>query len=85
MGRATCSYWVEPLAGWRHVRVTKRCGSPDFAHQLRVLADEHYPQAKVIVLVMDNLSTHSPIGLYKTFPPAEARRLEWHCMPEHGS
>jgi hypothetical protein len=81
--------WVEPLAGRRHVDVTEHRCSPDFAYQLKALADEHYPQAEVIVLVTDNLNTHTPACLYETFPPAEARRLaqrfEWHYTPEHGS
>ena len=81
--------WVEPLAGRRHVEATERRCSPDFARQLKALADEHYPQAEVVVLVTDNLNTHSSAALYETFPPAEARRLaqrfEWHYTPEHGS
>jgi hypothetical protein len=81
--------WVEPLAGRRHVGVTEHRRSPDFAHQLKALVDEYYPQAEMIVLVTDNLNTHSPACLYETFPPAEARRIaqkiEWHHTPEHGS
>jgi len=80
---------VEPLRGWRKVRVTERRTSLDFAEELRSLVDEDYPQAEVIVLVTDNLNTHSPACLYEAFPPAEARRiatkLEWHYTPEHGS
>ncbi len=67
--------WVEPLAGRRHVCVTGHRKSPDFAHQLKALVDEHYPQAEQLVLVTDNLSTHSPACLYETFAPAEARRI----------
>lgn len=81
--------WVDPLAGRRHVDVTEHRRSPDFAHQIKALVDEHYPQAEVVVLVTDNLNTHSAACLYETFPPAEARRiaarLEWHYTPEHGS
>jgi hypothetical protein len=79
----------EPLAGWRHVAVTERKTSVDFARFLRVLSDEHYPEAAAIVLVCDNLSTHTPAALYEAFEPAEARRLagrfEWHYTPKHGS
>jgi transposase len=81
--------WVEPLAGRRHVCVTEHRKSPDFAHQLKALVDEHYPEAEQLVLVTDNLNTHSPACLYETFAPAEARRIaskiEWHYTPEHGS
>jgi hypothetical protein len=79
----------EPLAGWRHVEVTERKTSVDFARFLRVLSDEYYPEAERIVLVCDNLNTHTPAALYEAFEPAEARRLagrfEWHYTPKHGS
>ena len=61
----------------------------DFAKVLRELSDVHYPDAKKIVLVMDNLNTHKPASLYEAFAPAEARRLaerfEIHYTPKHGS
>ena len=53
------------------------------------LSDKHFPGAAKIVLVQDNLSTHTPASLYAAFPAAEARRLverfEWHYTPKHGS
>jgi hypothetical protein len=80
---------VEPLRGQRTVRVTDRRTAHDFAEQLRVLAEETYPDADVVVLVTDNLNTHTPACLYERFEPAQARRiasrLEWHYTPEHGS
>ena len=66
---------TEPLRGWRHVVVSDRRTRLDFAHCLRELVDVHYPDAERIVLVMDNLNTHSPASLYAAFPPAEAKRL----------
>jgi hypothetical protein len=61
----------------------------ELAEQLRLLVDEDYPEAEQIVLVVDNLKTHSLACLYERFAPAEARRiarkLEWHYTPEHGS
>jgi hypothetical protein len=79
----------EPLAGRRHVEVTERKTSVDFARFLRGVSDRHYPHARRIVLVCDNLSTHTPAALYEAFPPGEARRLaerfEWHYTPRHGS
>jgi len=81
--------WVEPLAGRRQVQVTGRRAGVDFAEQLRELVDVAYPTAERIVLVTDNLNTHSPYALYERYPPGEARRivekLEWHYTPEHGS
>ena len=79
----------EPLAGKRAVEVTDRRTKKDYAECLRKIADEMYPTAEVIVLVQDNLNTHSPASLYETFEPAEAKRLadrfEVHYTPKHGS
>lgn len=79
----------EPLAGRRHVEVTDHRTRKDYAECLRKLADEMYPDAEVIVLVQDNLNTHSPASLYEAFEPAEAKRLmdrfEFHYTPKHGS
>jgi transposase len=79
----------EPLAGKRVVKVTEHHTSQDWAHFIQELVDVHYPKAEKIVLVMDNLATHSPAALYHTFAPAEARRLveklEIHHTPLHGS
>lgn len=88
-GTANVFMTVEPLAGWRHVDVTERRTAIDFAHQMRWLVDEAYPDAKVIRVVLDNLNTHTTGSLYAAFPPAEARRLarklEFHHTPKHGS
>ena len=79
----------EPLAGWRHVAVTQRRTREDFAHRMRWLVDEAYPDAEKVRVVLDNLNTHNWTSLYKTFPAAEARRivkkLEFHFTPKHGS
>ena len=79
----------EPLAGRRHVKVTERRTSVDFAHVLRDLSDMHYAGTEKIVLVMDNLNTHKLSVLYQAFEPHEARRLyerfEVHYTPKHAS
>ena len=79
----------EPLAGWRHVAITERRTMQDFAHQMRWLVDEAYPDASVVRVVLDNLNTHRMASLYETFPAAEARRivrrLEFHHTPKHAS
>jgi hypothetical protein len=79
----------EPLAGKRFVKVSERRTSQDWAHFIRELVDVHYSQAEQIVLVLDNLNTHTPSSLYTTFAPPEARRilqkLELHYTPVHGS
>lgn len=87
----TCNLFIffQPLLGWRHVKVTERRTSEDFANCMKELVDEYFPQADKIRLVMDNLSTHTPGALYQTFSPDEARRitkkLEIHYVPKHGS
>ncbi len=78
-----------PHLGWRQIAVTARRTGVDFAHALRALVDQQFPDAERIVLVLDNLNTHRPAALYQAFPPAEARRIleriEWHFTPTHGS
>jgi DDE superfamily endonuclease len=79
----------EPLHGQRWVTVTDQRTKVDWAQQIKNLVDVRYPAAERIVLVMDNLNTHSPASLYEVFPPAEAKRLadklEIHYTPKHGS
>jgi hypothetical protein len=79
----------EPLAGQRDVEITNRRTKKDWALCVRKIADEMYPDAEVIVLIEDNLNTHSPASLYEAFEPAEAKRLadrfEFHYTPKHGS
>ena len=89
--KGTCSIFafVEPLGGKHHVSVHEHRTAIDLALEIQYLADEMYPDAEKIILVMDNLNTHKPASLYKAFPPAEARRiikrLEIHYTPKHGS
>jgi hypothetical protein len=80
---------TEPLRGWRTVLVSEQRTRLDFAACIQALVDVHYPEAEQIVLVLDQLNTHSPASLYAAFPPAEAKRLtdklEIHHTPKHGS
>jgi hypothetical protein len=88
-GTANVFMFVEPLVGFRQTRVTARRTRVDWAMALRDLIDGRYADAKVIVLIMDNLNTHTLGSLYEAFSPAEARRLaqrlEIHHTPKHGS
>jgi hypothetical protein len=88
-GTANLFMAFEPLTGHRHVEVTQRRTNQDFARLVKGLLDERYPSAEKVVLVCDNLSTHTTAALYEAFEPAEARRLverlEWHYTPKHGS
>ena len=78
-----------PLQGFRHIEVTDKRRSIDFAHICRDLVALHFPNAEKIMLVCDNLNTHKPASLYKAFHPDEARRIaekiEFHYTPKHGS
>jgi hypothetical protein len=80
--------FFEPLAAWRTVQVRTRRTALDWAECVRHVLDTRYADAEKVVLVMDNLNTHSIASLYKAFAPAEARRLasrlEIHYTPEHG-
>ena len=73
----------------RHVDITERCTRIDWAHFIKAMLDERYPNAEKVVLVMDNLNTHNIASLYAAFEPAEAQRLaqrlEIHHTPKHGS
>lgn len=86
-----CSVFVasEPLAGKRVVQVRARRTAQDWAHFVRELLEEHYKQADKLVLVMDNLNTHTIASLYETFPAEKAwelaQKLEIHYTPVHGS
>lgn len=89
--RGVCNAFMllQPLAGWREVKVTERRTKHDFACVLRDLVDVHFPHAEKIRVVLDNLNTHTLACLYEVFPPVEARRLvsklEFHHTPKHAS
>lgn len=78
-----------PLQNWRNIKVTERRTKVDWAYCMRDLVDVHFPQAEKIVIVQDQLNTHTPACLYEVFAPAEAKRildrLEFHSTPKHGS
>jgi len=88
-GTANLFVVVDVHQPWRKVTVTDRRTSKDFAEQMKALADQEYPQAELVRVVLDNLSTHTVGALYETFPPEEARRLakklEFHYVPKHAS
>jgi hypothetical protein len=81
--QGVCNVFVvgEPLRGWRQVRVSARRTRIDWAHCVKDPVDVHFPDAEQIVLVQDNVNTHTPAPLYEAFEPAEAKRLPtgWSC------
>jgi transposase len=88
-GTANLFIFLDVHRPWRHVKVTDRRTSRDFAECMRDLVDTHHPEADVVRVVLDNLSTHSLGALYEAFEPDEARRLaqklEFHFTPKHAS
>lgn len=88
-GTANLFMFVQPLAGWRHVKVTQRRTKNDFASCMIDLTTTHFPEAEKIRVVLDNLNTHSPATLYECLPPQEARsivrRLDFQYTPKHAS
>ena len=88
-GQANLFMLFAPLEAWREVQVHKTRNASDYAHVIRYLLDECFPDVDKVVLVQDNLSTHHASSLYQTFPPEEAARLvqklEVHYTPVHGS
>jgi hypothetical protein len=89
--QGTCSIfvWAEPLRGSRHIDAQPQRTRVDWGHQVARLLDVDYPDAQRVVLVMDNLNTHTIGSLYQAFSPDKAfrlaQRLEIHYTPKHGS
>ena len=88
-GVANLFMFFEPFQGQRHVKVTDTRTRLDWAKAMRELSDEIHPEAEKIIVVLDNLNTHTPAAFYLAFEPDEARRLvdrfEFHFTPKHGS
>jgi hypothetical protein len=88
-GTGSVFLFTEVLKGWRQVSVRERRTSIDWAQEIKELLDMRYAKAQKVLLIMDNLNTHSIGSLYEAFEPAEARRLaqklEIHHTPKHGS
>ncbi len=88
-GTANLFVFLDVHRPWRHVKVTKHRSACDFADCMKDLVDVHYPKADRVVVVLDNLSTHTAAALYQAFAPDEARRilrrLEFHYVPKHAS
>lgn len=88
-GTSNLFVFLQPLGGWREVKVTDQRTKRDFAECMKELVDKHFPDAEKIRLVMDNLNTHRLANLYEAFEPEEARRiikkLEVHHTPKHAS
>lgn len=88
-GTAVNFMFTEVLGGWRKVNIRERRTAMDWAHEMKELLDEDYPEAQKVVLVCDNLNTHKTASFYEAFEPQEARRLierlEIHYTPKHGS
>jgi hypothetical protein len=89
MGSCNLFQFFNPFIGWRHIKVTQRRTKKDFAHCMKELVDDFFPEVDLIRVILDQLNTHTYAALYETFEPEEARRiarkLEFHHTPKHGS
>ena len=89
--KGTCNLFgfFQPLQNWRHLKPTHHRKSEDFALCMQYLVDVLFPEAREVRVVLDNLNTHTPAALYKTFEPSEALRIldriRFHYTPKHGS
>lgn len=88
-GSCAIFMFTEPLGGWHEAHALPHRTACDWAHQVKWLVDEAYSDADKMVLVTDNLNTHTTASLYKAFSPEEAfriaQKLEIHYTPKHGS
>ena len=88
-GTASIFMFAEPLSGWRQVRVRPQRTKVDWALEMKELLTTRFANAEKVILVCDNLNTHTMGAFYDAFPPEEARtlvqRLEFHYTPKHGS
>ena len=88
-GSANLFIAYEPLAGKRFLKVTEHRTKKDWALFMQEILEEQYPDAKKVVLVLDNLNTHTPAAFYEILPPEQAKqladRLEIHYTPKHAS
>jgi DDE superfamily endonuclease len=88
-GTASIFMFCEPLVGWRHVTVRKRRTKVDWAHEMAHLLRTRYRSATKVIVVCDNLNTHTKGAFYEAFEPATARvlvrRMAFCYTPKHGS
>jgi len=88
-GTASIFMFAEPLKGWRQVRVRPQRTKVDWALEMKELLTTRFAEAEKVLLVCDNLNTHTKGAFYEAFPSEQARalvqRLEFHDTPKHGS
>ena len=88
-GNCNLFMFLQPMRGWRHVKVTQRRTKQDFAACMQDLVEAHFPEAEKIRVVLDNLNTHTPASFYERFAPERARdlvrKLEFHYTPKHNT
>ena len=88
-GTACIFMFTEPLGAWRHTVALKTRKKEDFALLMREISQRYYPDVEKIIIIADNLNTHTPASFYEAFPPkvayALAQKYEFHYTPKHGS
>lgn len=88
-GTASIFMFTEPLGGWRHTVALQSRKKGDFAQLMREVSEIYYPDVKKIIVIADNLNTHTPASFYVAFEPTiayeMAQKFEFHYTPIHGS
>ena len=88
-GTASIFMFTEPLGSWRHTVALKTRKKGDFAFLMKEVGERYYPDVEKVILVADNLNTHTPSAFYEAFEPsvayALAQKFEFHYTPKHGS
>ena len=88
-GTANIFMFTEPLAGWREVAVREKKTKLDWATEMARLLEGRYAKCQKVILVCDNLNTHTKGAFYTAFPPEQARayikRINFCYTPKHGS
>ncbi len=88
-GTASIFMFTEPLSGWRKVSVREQRTKVDWAIEMEELLRTRYKKAEKVILVCDNLNTHTMGAFYEAFPASQARelvrRVDFRFTPRHGS
>ena len=79
---------IEPLTGKRIAVIYDKRRKIEYAEFMQIVAS-HYPKAKKIRLLQDNLNTHNASSFYERFDAPTAyeltQKFEFHYTPKKGS
>ncbi len=88
-GTASIFMFTEPLCGWRQTTARPTRTKVDWAYEMASLLEGRYADCETVILVCDNLNTHTKGAFYEAFEPERARqlvrRIQFCYTPKHGS